>query len=296
MLCPFFITATNTRHCIHFSLYETLTPRTLPVLILLAHRFRHVLKDSENMMEELLRKSRKDAVAMERLTKSSFVVSSYGYCGISVAVEKVGITKKDAFYNMTSREKLGVAIKIAKGLKDVHSIDDRGRPSLTHNDLQFSNIVFTPDSRPLINDFDRGVMLKKHSRTGETCLSARTPSPLSAPEEQFYSDYENTGVEPPAGVLKDRIDIYYFGNVLFELAVGRPPWKNSAQKLTSKEAAVLKIKGELPIVPAHIKNSTDSAIQTMLKVVEACYRYDPKERPSAGEVVAMLRVGRGDKT
>jgi hypothetical protein len=50
-----------------------------------------------------------------------------------------------------------------------------------------------------------------------------------------------------------------------------------------------KKKGCVPGVPSYVQKSPDPAVQTLLKAVTACYRYDPKARPTAAQVATFLQ-------
>jgi serine/threonine protein kinase len=236
-------------------------------------------------------KSRVDAVAMERLQGSPRVIDIYSYCAMSVATEFVGggnNTMDEATRDMSPREKLSVAIEIAQSIAEVHSM-----ARLAHNDLHAGNLLFTTSGKRLkVNDFNQGVLFTKHNKTGEICLSAGSSSTriLRGPEEQEQdrADRDARGDKANNGVKTDKVDIYFLGNALFRLAVGRKPWKHGNAKY-KRWAAEQKRHGSLPRVPSDVHNSPDPAVQTLLKAVQACYRYDPKARPTAAQVVAFLQ-------
>lgn len=254
----------------------------------------HIRFRLEHDMEEaFFENNRVDAIAMERLTASPYVMSIYSFCGMSVVTEYAGKELASVAANLNSTEKLEIATQVAQGVADVHSIDER--VSLVHNDINLANLVFTQDRRPVLNDFNIAILLMKHNTTGDTCpFVSHFPNPQwRAPEEQVYSEEESTN-NPP--LVTEKIDIYGLGNVFYRLAVNSSPWKvpgenklNAEQKL---HIAMLKrSNGALPDVPEYISNSTDPAIQTLLEAMYQAYRYDPKERPSAAELVAFLKEG-----
>jgi hypothetical protein len=92
---------------------------------------------------------RRDAVAMERLTSSKFVMDVYAYCGQSAVNEMAdfavpGIQNLEAFdrrmRGQNSRQgnmmKLRVAASIATGVADIHGVESMdGRPSMVHYDI-----------------------------------------------------------------------------------------------------------------------------------------------------------------
>lgn len=261
----------------------------------LTQHFRVLYSRLEHDLEEaFIENNRVDAIAMERLTASKHVINIYGFCGTSVISEYASKDLATVAALMDPTERLKLAIMVAQGLADVHSIT-RGRPSLVHNDLNMANIVITQDDRPVLNDFNIAILLMKHNETGQTCpFISHFPNPQwKAPEEQRdeLNWYESTKAEP---IVTEKIDIYALGNVLFRLAVGRSPWKRPASDAMSAEekediARLKRLYGALPPVPDEIENSNDPAIQVILEAMRRTYRFDPITRPSAQEIVNFLQ-------
>jgi serine/threonine protein kinase len=244
-----------------------------------------------DMEEAFFENARVDAVAMERLTASPYIINIYGFCGMTVVTEYAGEEVSDVARERNSTERLKLAIKVAQGVADIHSIDPR--PSLAHNDLNLANLRVTADGRPVLNDFNIAVLLMKHNITGETCpFVSRFPNPQwRAPEEQVYSQHE-TDTNPP--IVTEKIDIYALGNVLYRLAVGASPWKKPGSvKLTTEEKLVVaelkRTNGTQPNVPDDIP--MDSAVQVMLEAMRQTYRFRPRDRPTASAVVEFLKQG-----
>jgi len=74
---------------------------------------------------------------------------------------------------------------------------------------------------------------------------------------------------------------------------------NSRAKLTQEQKAQiaqLKMKGKTPKIPEEVLKlkSKDPYINLLLKAMEMCYRFNPKERPTAREIVDFLKVGKKD--
>jgi serine/threonine protein kinase len=252
------------------------------------------------MEEAFFENNRVDAVAMERLTASPGVVNLYAFCGMSMVTEYAVNELADVARHLSASQRLDLAVQVAQGLSDVHSIggnkdDDGGRgvrPSLVHNDLNLANLVLTPDNRPVLNDFNIAILLMKHNETGETCpFASHFPNPQwRGPEEQVNSEYESD-THPP--IVTEKIDIYALGNVFYRLAVGASPWKRpGAKKLSPEEkvevARLKRTNGTLPAIPDEIINSPDPAIQALLQAMYSCYQFDPLKRPTAAQVVTTL--------
>jgi serine/threonine protein kinase len=271
----------------------------LCILDSFVHRLAH------SMEEAFFENNRVDAVAMERLTASPWVVNIYALCGMSMVTEYAGKELADMAKHLNASQRLDLAVQVAQGLADVHSIDggndndtdnadggQRMRPSLVHNDVNLANLRMTPDNRPVLNDFNIAILLMKHNETGETCpFASHFPNPQwRGPEEQVNSEYESD-THPP--IVTEKIDIYALGNVFYRLAVGASPWKRpGAKKVTPEEKVVIaglkRTNGTLPAIPDDIVSSPDPAVQALLQAMYSCYQFDPRKRPTAAQVVTML--------
>ena len=246
------------------------------------------------MEDAFFENNRVDALAMERLTSSPYVIDIYAFCAMSVAQEYAGKEISSMPFKLEPEKKLDVATKVAQAVADIHSIDGTEQPSLVHNDINLANLIFTNDGRPVLNDFNIAILLKKHSETGKTCpFSAQFPNPQwRAPEEQIYIEELDRHDEPP--LVTQKVDVYALGNVLYRLLVGRSPWKQPLQKrLNSEEkqlvAHLKRENGTLPYIPEELRNNTDPVIGIMRKAMFECYRFNPNLRPSAREIVKILQ-------
>lgn len=241
--------------------------------------------------EQYYENNRVDAIAMERLTKSPYVINMYGFCGMSVVTEFAGQHIAQIVDKKKPLEKLELAQMIAQGVADVHSIDGDDQISLVHNDLNFANIVIGKNhSRPIINDFNVAVLMMKRNDTDNACpFTSHYPNPQwRAPEEQV----DDSG--KTSKLLTEKVDIYALGNVMYRFAVGGSPWKNpdghSLSTEQKREIANQKMmNGTLPRVPDEVRHSPDPATKSLLKIMRECYRHRPDLRPSAKEVVGMLQ-------
>lgn len=245
------------------------------------------------MEEAFFENNRVDALAMERLTASPFVMNLYSYCGMTVVTEYAPKEVADVANKMNSTARLELAAQVAQGLADIHSIDNSSRTTLVHNDLNLANLVLTPDNVPVLNDFNIAILLMKHNETDETCpFYSHFPNPQwTSPEQQVENDRESDE-NPP--VVTEKVDIYAFGNVLYKLAVGKSPWKKpDSKKLSSEEkqevARLKKYNGTMPAVPSNLTETADSATLTLLDAMYHCYRFEPSERPTAQQVASFLK-------
>lgn len=217
-----------------------------------------------------------DAMAMERLTRSKYVIDSYGFCGQSVLVEFAPHNGRELIKNkrISPSGRLLLARDLARGITDIHSMDAPKSRNATfvHNDVNIANIVAMNSGRIKFNDFNIGYPLK-WNKTKPCGYPQRWQNMLwRSPEEIRNTTY-----------VSEKVDVYSLGNILFQVMTTHQPWTHLEPKgkLTKEEVAELKIKGETPFIPRKYINSTDFATRTLYQAIQACFKNDPNDRPTA---------------
>jgi serine/threonine protein kinase len=156
---------------------------------------------------------------------------------------------------------LRYAIQAAEALVAAH---DAG---VIHRDLKPSNLLLTPEGRIVLVDF--GIAKRRaDTRDGDVLTSARevlgTPAYLS-PEQLEH------------GLADERSDVWALGCLLYEMAVGEPPFGRGGSSTT---AAILR---DEPVFPPHVEGA-------IVHVVGACLRKSSFARiASARELLILLR-------
>ena len=117
-----------------------------------------------------------DALAMERLTRSPYVVDIFAYCGNSAINE---MSSNTTLRGLIREEGLSehfiynAALSIVKSLVDVHQLDGPGsKPSIIHGDVGPSNfVVFKKGNEASIklNDFNGARLIKWDPELTESC-------------------------------------------------------------------------------------------------------------------------------
>jgi len=128
-------------------------------------KFEHTLQD------RYFEFSRADALAMERLTSSRYVMNIHGFCGMSVVTER-GTDDIIHFVKhlSASRDKVDLAWKVAQSIASVHEIDGINTTvSLVHNDINDGNIFIGRKNTPLLNDFNIAILMMKDRNTNQSC-------------------------------------------------------------------------------------------------------------------------------
>ncbi|KAL3762177.1 hypothetical protein ACHAWU_000641 [Discostella pseudostelligera] len=251
------------------------------------------LKLQHTFQDRYFEFSRVDALAMERLTSSPYIMGINGFCGVSVVTERGTDAFADVVDKLSSRSKVDVAIKVARSIADVHEIGGpNSTVSLVHNDININNIFMGPKNNPLLNDFNIAVLTMKDRNNNSTCsFPGHFPNPQwKSPEEQVGPDGKYISE------LTEKVDIYALGNLLFRFATNNGPWRDMAQtpgaKFTDEQKnqiAQFKItEGKMPNVPERILKMNDPYLNLLLEAMEWCYTYEPELRPTAREVADFL--------
>jgi serine/threonine protein kinase len=223
---------------------------------------------------------RRDALVMERLTSSPYVVGIYGFCGNTVLTEFAGKTLEDYLndddenmdvYSKESVEgKIQLALDVMKGLKALHTIP--GGP-IVHADIQAKQYLFDPKKGVRVNDFNRCRFLPENENTGKSCQVKIPSAPGLNRSPEEYEKYK----------IDEKIDIYSTANILFRILTGKRPWMG----LLRKEQQSKIIKGMKP--PIDEKFLVPGTIEAELAdIINHAYEYDPKERWSASQIVETL--------
>ncbi|MFJ6435313.1 serine/threonine-protein kinase [Streptomyces sp. NPDC091416] len=149
-----------------------------------------------------------------------------------------------------------LAIGLAEALRDIH------RAGVVHRDLKPSNVVLSPEG-PRVIDFgiSRAVDQQTLTMTGRVI---GTP-PFMSPEQ----------LQAPRGV-GPRSDVFSLGTLLVYAATGHGPFDSDSPYMTAYQVV-------------HEEPSLDSVPGALRAVVEPCLDKEPEGRPSADELLVLLR-------
>lgn len=266
------------------------------------------LRIEREFLSEYFELHRRDAVAMERLTASSFVVDVFGFCGQSAINELAsfhipGVQNLEAFDRrlralhsyQVSVIKLRLAASVAIGLADIHAAGERhsnhnarlvsGKNDvyMVHYDMNPRNIALFAGGKPKINDFNIAEFLRYDPLTNETCgFPSRLHEPWwRAPEEMNVNATEQ-------GILVDeKVDLYALGNILFHILTSHSPWgKMKPERIPDVRPKVAK--GIRPPIPNQFLKDKNPHTRAIVKAIESCWVTDPTKRASAEDVASIL--------
>ncbi|MEU0280553.1 serine/threonine-protein kinase [Streptomyces sp. NPDC006195] len=149
-----------------------------------------------------------------------------------------------------------LAIGLAEALRDIH------RVGVVHRDLKPSNVVLSPEG-PRVIDFgiSRAADQQTLTMTGRVI---GTP-PFMSPEQ----------LQAPRGV-GPRSDVFSLGTLLVYAATGHGPFDADSPYLTAYQVV-------------HEEPSLGAVPEALRTVVESCLDKDPTGRPSADELLVLLR-------
>ena len=269
----------------------------------------------KDVTTESLAKTMHDTIAMERLTRSSYVVSIYANCGISQLIEygsggnihdfvKRARLRDEKFRTVSALTKLKIAYQLATAVADTHLMEsDGGFNSLAHNDLCCHQFVLI-DGVFKLNDFHLSVFLLKSLKSGQPCkfrpsYDEDVSRPyfclilpfvdISPTESQYVKLRAPEEISHPNNRFPtfhvDAVDVYMLGNVLYYIHTYH--WL--FEGLTSNEAKQNTVLGITSTIPEALLNSTDRAVNSLTRAIRMCWRNDPAKRPSARDISMYLK-------
>lgn len=265
---------------------------TIPVVL-------KTLRIARNFLAEYYELHRRDAVAMERLTGSPFVVNIYGYCGQSAINELAdfpyaGIQNLEGFNKrMRGNDsdkaniiKLRMAASIALGLADIHAGGSQNQDGLdegvymAHYDLNPRNIALFAGGKPKINDFNIAEFIHYDKETQQDC---KFPSRLHEPWWRAPEEMNTTHTI----LVNEKVDVYALGNILYHTLTTHS--SRGAQKAERMpEVRPIVAAGIRPEIPHVYRHGKDPNIMAMVQAIDLCWEKDPDKRASADEVAAIL--------
>jgi serine/threonine protein kinase len=165
-----------------------------------------------------------------------------------------------------------VGVQMADALARVHAL------GILHCDLKPSNVLLSPDGRPLLLDFNLAFdpNVPDH-RLGGTL-------PYMAPEQLRAIDPERRG-DPKR--VEARSDLYALGVILFELLTGAHPFGKVPAKLSD---ARVHLRDAQQRGPRSLRQLNPQVGRPLARLIESCLAAEPEGRPaSAAELAAGLR-------
>ncbi|HMI54835.1 MAG TPA: protein kinase, partial [Gemmatimonadaceae bacterium] len=238
--------------------------------------------DRDVAIKILLRGTVSNATTRERFRREALVLSRLSHPGVATIFD---FDTRDGYEFLVMEYVAGGTLesRLAAGplrLDDLlrlgsaiaDALDNAHRHGFLHRDLKPGNIALTADGQPKILDFGIALLLSGDRVTGRITEAGTFVGslPYMAPEQLL-------------GEAADaRTDIYALGAMLFEMATGRRPFVKDRT-----EALMFAI---ISNAAPSVRSLRADAQESLDRLIAACLRKDPIERPaSAAQVGEALR-------
>jgi len=226
-----------------------------------------VLHEAEMTSTDQLRNFRAEVGVMRSLNHEN-IVKFYGACmkrpHVCIIME---LCSHSLFEVLHEQEKLpqygtllDLATDIASAMAYVH------RRAVIHRDLKTHNILLSNEGRAKIVDFgiarenEKTFLDTKHAGAGTVAYMA---------PELFVAD----GID-------DKVDVYSFGVILWEMLTGRVPWEH--KPFPAQIVMSVAVEGARLTIPKGVPSS-------IRRLIRDCWRQDPRLRPSFKEILVRLK-------
>jgi len=175
------------------------------------------------------------------------------------------LDKKLAGNPLPFRQAAELLHKLAQAMDYAH------QRQIVHRDLKPPNIMLTADGTPKVTDF--GLAKKLDEEDGQTRTGAIMGTPSYMPPEQAEGRTKELG---PA------VDIYALGAILYELLVGRPPFKGATVWDTLEQ-----VRTQEPVYPSRLLAKVPRDLETIC--LKCLNKEAPKRYATAGALADDLR-------
>lgn len=228
---------------------------------------------------------RAEAIAMDHLTKSPYVMSLHGFCALAALYpfSSGGTFKRAAKKGfLSSEQKLELALHVARATRDVHDIDDEAVVTMTCADISSGQFVEN-DETGIYQLADLNVLhfMTWDKETHEPCPFKEAPSAgyVRSPEEYARAEGFDEG-----------IDIWAMGNVLHFLLTGHYAMSGSITDWSRNKVVSAVKKGVRPPSYDRIEKEGDPVEMEILHVVKNTRTTEKEDRWPAKRAVEYLEM------
>mmetsp|Transcript_55829 Transcript_55829/g.167323 ORF Transcript_55829/g.167323 Transcript_55829/m.167323 type:complete len:516 (-) Transcript_55829:145-1692(-) len=225
-----------------------------------------------------------DALVMERLTSSPYVMDVHAHCGLTLAVAwgepQLGGLIFDG-RNPSRETKLRLAVQVSSALADVENADGDGVAPYMHMDYMVRQHLVVNGTLKL-SDFNRGQFVTKQRSEGGRSSSVVNlcTSGDAWMDGTFRSPEEYLGLP-----LTAKAQVFSLGNILQSILTG-VRWWNGVKDDEARDRIKKSGRYEMPRAVIDSRDPIDVALRNMTM---RCLKQNPKDRPSAMEVAMFLR-------
>eukprot|EP00041_Stephanoeca_diplocostata_P020281 m.451562 g.451562 ORF g.451562 m.451562 type:complete len:658 (-) comp21528_c0_seq15:124-2097(-) len=192
------------------------------------------------------------------------------------------------------RIRLNMALDVANGMKHLHAF------GCIHRDLKSDNCLVGKDLHVKVGDFGNSILMEAHRSAQQVARGARriqTTDFSSWTLDKFHTQ----GIGTPlwmapellgntGDVYSEKIDVYSFGIVMWELATRKTPWKGEIKASGIRFMSELRkrvVDGERPSFPDDVQAECP---HTYMELVHRCWEQKAARRPSFDEILQDLTV------
>ncbi|CAE6436762.1 unnamed protein product, partial [Rhizoctonia solani] len=167
-----------------------------------------------------------------------------------------------------SADRYQLCAHIASGVEYMHS------RSTVHGDIKAANVLVSPDGVARLSDFDFSAMSEVCSLQFSESSNTRLGSTRWTAPEMLCEQPQRTR----------QSDVYALGMTMLEIFTGKVPYPECRHDFV----VLKKIEsGTLPARPMEVLGD-DSKGNLMWELLLSCWRRNPSDRPSAGQVCDRL--------
>jgi len=157
------------------------------------------------------------------------------------------------------RALLGIAADVAEALAYLH-------PRVVHRDLKAQNVLLDAAGRAKVCDFG---IAKFKDRTFVSTVNGQAGTPAYMAPELF-----------DGGQVTEKVDVYSFGILLWEMLTGRVPWSDVPSPM--QVIYYVGVLGQRPPMP-------EACHPGLQQLIQSCWAESPGQRPIFSEILARLR-------
>lgn len=226
------------------------------------------IKELKGIDQAAARQLRDEADSLSMMKPHANVVTFYGYVDEPLAVVLAfcaGGSLDAALYGETPRDfddarVLAIMLDVAKGVAHLHA------EGIIHRDLAARNVLLDDRDKAMVTDFGMSRVNDDDEHDSNTTQTTVGPLKWMAPEQLHNHVYSH------------KSDVWSMAVLFFECVAREPPFKGRS---ATQAAHVVMTGGSLDVPP--------SASPLVATLMRECWQQDPRDRPTANDVVQRLK-------